>query len=156
MTIREDVTSAVYGQKKPFELTDKGLIPVHKSKKDHWGWHLILDCADCNENIDDEDQIKEFIDTLVEELGMKKLSEITLVRVDSEEEGRGISATVIISTSTITCHFDDQGYCAYIDIFSCKTFEPKTAINTVEDFFDPKTIGDVFLFRDAGKFAENK
>src|ERR1700719_697459 len=133
---------------KPIELEDK---PKNiKGKRQHWGYHLLLDCGGCNKKIDDEKDIENFLKQLLKEIKMKPLGEPTVIRVDNEEEGRGISGFQMLTTSHISAHFDDSGNNGYIDIFSCAPFDPKTAIKCVKKHFDPKHIGDLFVHRDSG------
>lgn len=62
--------------------------PNPPAKNKSWGYHLLVDCSSCNEKIDDEEAITEFIDLIINELKMKKLSDLILERVDGED-GRG-------------------------------------------------------------------
>jgi S-adenosylmethionine/arginine decarboxylase-like enzyme len=143
---------------KPLELVDvssKRKVDLeNKNKNKHWGYHLLLDISGCNKNIDDEKVIEKFLKTLVKEIKMKPLGDPIIVRVDSKKEGRGVSAVQIIESSTITCHFDDEGNAGYIDIFSCAPYEPKVAIDCIKKFFEPKHIGDLFIYRDAAAFPK--
>ena len=43
-----------------------------------------------------------------------------------------------IETSTITAHFDEQGNRAFIDIFSCKTYNAKKVALFCKKFFKAK------------------
>lgn len=123
--------------------------PNPPPKNKSWGYHLLVDCSSCNDKIDDEKCIEDFIDLLVNELDMKKLSPLTLERVDGED-GRGISAMQMITTSHLACHFDDDKRSGYIDVFSCKEFKPETALKTIEEYFQPKRMAHQFVYRDAG------
>ncbi len=136
----------------PHELVDDTAKPV-RGKRQHWGYHLILDVSDGNKNIDDEKAVGAFLKDLVKALKMKAVGEPMIVRTD-DQTGRGLSAVQIITTSSITFHGDDDEWCAYIDIFSCKSFEPQHAIGVVEKYFSPKHIGKFFLYRDAGRWPE--
>lgn len=148
--LHEDIIRQLKDADKPqeHELDDIGERNITGNRRDHWGYHLMLDCSLCNEMIDDEQTIKEFIEELVEELDMKPIGKPMLARVDSEEEGRGISALQLITTSNISCHFDDKGRAAYIDVFSCKRFDPMLAINLVQKTFEPEHMGKFWIFRD--------
>lgn len=150
--IRDTISNAVRATEKPnkpIELEDK---PKDiKGKRQHWGYHLLLDVSDCSKGIDDEKNVLEFLKQLVKELKMTPIGEPFLVKV-KEPDGRGISAVQIITTSTITFHGDDDEWSAYIDVFSCAPYEPKVAIDCVKKFFDPKHVGDLWLYRDAGSW----
>jgi S-adenosylmethionine decarboxylase len=138
----------------PHEIVDNTAKPV-KDTPNHWGYHLILDLTKCNDNIDDEDQIEQFLRDLVKALEMKAIGDPIIFRVDSQKEGRGISALQLIETSNIAIHTDDgDEHSAYIDVFSCAPYQPETVINLIDQYFEPQKIEKLFLLRDAGYYPE--
>lgn len=153
-SIRDTLKRSMYGGLQPHELTDTGVAPVTGSIDSHWGYHLILNLSECNEKIDDEEAIETFLRDLVAELDMKMLIDPIVKRVDNEEEGRGVTGICVITTSHISCHFDDQGYDGYLDIFSCQQFDPRLAINLVQETFEPQHMGKFWLLRDARPYPE--
>jgi S-adenosylmethionine decarboxylase len=106
--------------------------------------------SECNEKIDSVDAIEQFFGDIITELKMKPLSEIMIKEVDSGEEGRGISAVQMITTSSITFHSDDDERSVYLDIFSCKEFDPKQALEFACKTFEPKEHAAQLIYRDAG------
>lgn len=160
-TKREDKSQGGYSSiratekpNKPIELEDR---PKDiKGKGQHWGYHLLLDCSECNERIDDEKAVENFLKQLVKEIKMKPIGDPIIVKVDSKKEGRGISGVQIIESSTITAHFDDEGRAAYIDVFSCAPYDPEVAIKCVRKFFSPKYVGDLWIERDAADWPKKK
>jgi S-adenosylmethionine/arginine decarboxylase-like enzyme len=103
-----------------------------------------------NDKIDSEQDIRAFFDKLIKQLGMKKLTDIVIKKVDNKEEGRGISAFQMITTSHFAMHFDDQKRSGYIDIFSCKKFDYDTVVKEIKKHYQPKKIVSQMIFRDAG------
>ncbi len=153
--VKDEKTSFTKATEKPNEPIELEDSPKNiKGKTQHWGYHLLLDVSECNENINDEEAIKDFLIQLVKEIKMKAIGKPIVVRVDSEKEGRGVSAVQLIESSTITFHGDDDGYNAYIDIFSCAPFNPQIAIKCVKRYFEPKHVGDLWLHRDAGDWPK--
>ncbi|SRR5579885_1752959 len=136
----------------PVEVDDVPSKPLG-GRRQHWGYHLILDISGCNHAIDDPAKVKAFLAELVAALKMKTLAPPVVVRVKGED-GRGVTAVQLITTSSITFHGDDDRWCAYIDVFSCKPFAPKTALDLVRTYFQPKHVGKLWLFRDAGRWPE--
>ena len=137
---------------KPEELSDipsNGLL-----KGTHWGYHLLVDCSECNEYIDDEAKVELFIRELVKKLKMKPLGKPIVIKVDNKEEGRGITAVQVITTSTITFHADDDKMSVYLDVFSCAPYEPKVALDLFYSYFEPKHIAYKWLLRDAGSWPK--
>lgn len=131
----------------PFEMLSdtKDPPPV----EDSWGFHLLVNLSAMNEKMDSVKDIEKFFDELIKELKMKKLTDFFSIKVHGED-GRGISAFQMITTSHISMHFDDDHRCGYLDIFSCKNFEPKVVVNMIDKYFKPKKIASQFIFRDAG------
>ncbi len=129
----------------------KDLLPVDKS----WGFHLLIDASDINTKMDSEEDIEKFFNKLIKVLKMKKLTDFFCIKVHGVD-GRGISAFQMITTSHISMHFDDDKRCGYLDIFSCKTFDPKIVVDMVEDYFKPKHIATQFIYRTAGQNRKKK
>ena len=121
-----------------------------------WGFHLLIDCSGMDEKIDSPELIEEFFDKVIKKLKMKKLTEFFYDKVDSEEEGRGVSAFQMITTSHISMHFDDKGRSGYLDIFSCKKFEPTIVVEMVQEYFKPKKLASQFIYRDSGLIKGKK
>lgn len=137
----------------PIEIDDVSTKSL-AGRSRHWGYELILDISGCNKRIDDEDAVKAFLKDMVGALKMKAIGEPILKR-PPKGDGHGISALQFITTSSILFHGDDQNWCAYLNIFSCATFAPKTAIAVVKKHFKPKHMGEpLWLHRDAGRWPE--
>lgn len=116
---------------------------------EHWGYHLVLDCAGCDKPlIMDEKNIRDFLEDLLKVTDMKAWGEPVVANLqDCEEHIKGYSAVQLIHTSSITCHFADSTGGAYIDVFSCKTFDPSMVIDCVQRFFNPESVADTYLMR---------
>lgn len=118
--------------------------PAQPKSYDIW-YHLLLDIYDCV-NLDDHKIIKAFFKELIKDLEMKPLTDILIVSVDNDE-GHGTSALQMITTSSITYHADDKYYCAFIDVFSCKAYDPQIPIRLVKKYFNPKDGRIKFIYR---------
>jgi S-adenosylmethionine/arginine decarboxylase-like enzyme len=114
--------------------------------KKSWGYHLVLDLIDCNKNIDSEEVISEFFGALISLLNMEPLSELMIKSV-YEPNNNGISAVQMITTSCIMFHGDNLHNATYIDVFSCKCFEPMVAIELCKKYFSPSSVKEVLLNR---------
>jgi S-adenosylmethionine/arginine decarboxylase-like enzyme len=55
----------------------------------------------------------------------------------------------LIQTSAVTGHFCDAGGDAYLDVFSCKDFDPEGAVAVVERHLNPTSVRKIELIRDA-------
>jgi S-adenosylmethionine/arginine decarboxylase-like enzyme len=139
----------------PMKAVEVDDMPTKKvdGKTRHWGYHLILDVSDCNQDVDNPSVVAAFLKEMVEVLKMVAVGE-PLVHQFTDPRGRGTSGVQIITTSSLTFHSDDVDWAAYIDVFSCKQFEPQVAIDLTVKYFEPKHIGKLFLYRDAGPWPE--
>jgi S-adenosylmethionine decarboxylase len=116
---------------------------------EYWGYHLMLDIAGCNDNIKDKTKIAEFAKDLVERIDMIAHGEPIIEFMLPGDPKQGYSLVQLIQTSNITAHFIEPDYTAYIDVFSCKAFDKDIAKLCVKDYFDPSSIKEHFLHRQA-------
>jgi S-adenosylmethionine decarboxylase len=115
-----------------------------------WGKHLILDCAGCPTIlIADPDNIRDFVKTLVPAIDMKAVGEPVIEYLDPNPYLAGYSLMQLIETSSITGHFCDASGEAYLDIFSCKDFNARDALDVVTTYFAPDKCMTTVLVRDA-------
>ena len=116
-----------------------------------WGKHLILDCGGCPlDLISDAENIRLFADALVTAIDMVPVGEPVIEYLDPKPHLAGYSLMQLIETSSITGHFCDASGDVYLDVFSCKDFDPRVAVTVVCDFFEPERWGSTVLIRDAG------
>lgn len=101
-----------------------------------WGLSASIDLAGCNRaSIRNPQKIKEFVITLCDLIHMKRHGE-PLVERFGEGNLEGYSLFQFIETSSITAHFDETEDRAFIDIFSCKSFDPEVAAQFCKIFFE--------------------
>ena len=114
-----------------------------------WGWHLLLDIRGCNiDAIKSEDTHRAFLKALVERIDMVAYGDPMIAHFAThDQEKAGYSIVQLIETSNITGHFVDKNGDAYVDIFSCKPFQPNDVIAVVREFFNPEHITDKFIYR---------
>lgn len=115
-----------------------------------WGYHLILNCKGCEADIDDGAMLSDFVKDLVVEIDMKAYKEPLLEYfAEHNKEVAGYSLMQFIETSAITGHFVSKNGDAYLDIFSCKYFDPEKAIKFVKERLRPEKVGVIYLTRQA-------
>ena len=118
---------------------------IEASKKEYesikaWGMLTSLDLMGCdNEAVENAEKIKQWIVELCDLIDMKRFGDPTIIRFGEEKRVEGYSAIQLIETSAIAGHFgiDEEtgkGY-AYIDIFSCKHFDPWQAAEFTKKSF---------------------
>jgi len=52
----------------------------------------------------------------------------------------GFSMTQLIETSLISAHFANQSNTTYLDVFSCKTYDPKVVAEFSKKFFKARKV----------------
>ena len=113
-----------------------------------WGYHAILDCAGCTQ-ITDREHIYNFVHTLINRVGMTAHGDTIITNLLEGTDNEGYSVLQMITTSNITCHFVNKTGDAYIDLFSCKSFDNEIVTSTVREFFNPANINLTFVERQA-------
>lgn len=104
-----------------------------------WGILASVDIHDCDPQlVRDPEAIREFTIQLCDLIGMKRFGEPVIVDFGEDERVSGYSLTQLIETSLISAHFANQSNTVYLDIFSCKYYDPDTAAQFSRDFFKGK------------------
>jgi S-adenosylmethionine/arginine decarboxylase-like enzyme len=114
-----------------------------------WGYHLLLNCSDCNDGIQNEETIKRFVYVLIKAIDMKPVGPTIIRHLSPTPENTGYSVMQMIETSNITAHFVESNRSAYIDVFSCKEFDPTIVERLVDFYFSPGSVIKTFLTRQA-------
>lgn len=115
----------------------------------YWGYHLMLDCAGCNDGIKSKLEIKGFVRDLVKRIDMIAHGEPIVEYLLPGDPKQGYSLVQLITTSNICGHFMELDGTAYFDIFSCKEFDTEVAKQCVRDYFAPTSIKEHFMHRQA-------
>ena len=106
---------------------------------DAWGLHSGIDLHGCNpETIRSADKIKQFVVELCERIEMKRFGETVVVNFGEDDRVAGYSMTQLIETSLISGHFANQTNTVYLDVFSCKYYNPNVVAEFAKEFFEGK------------------
>lgn len=104
-----------------------------------WGLSCSIDLVGCSPGkIRNEDTVKTFVYELCELIGVKPFGECTVVHFGENDRIAGYSMTQLIETSLISGHFANQTNTAYIDVFSCKYFNPFTVCDFAREYFEAR------------------
>jgi S-adenosylmethionine decarboxylase len=122
-----------------------------------WGQHLIIDLAAGRlDAVCSRETIERFARALVEEIEMRAFGEPILAHfAEHSPEAAGWTLVQLIETSSITGHFCDASGDAYLDVFSCRRFDPQVVIDLVRATFQPRHVRWTVLKRQAGE-GENR
>jgi len=113
-----------------------------------WGLLTSVDLYVCNpETIRNAAAIKKYVDELCELIEMKQFGETQIVNFGEDEKVAGYSMFQLIETSLISGHFANKSNSAYIDIFSCKYYEPSVVVEFTKKFFKAKEIKMHYILR---------
>jgi S-adenosylmethionine/arginine decarboxylase-like enzyme len=92
-----------------------------------WGISSAVDIYDCDpDKIRDAELIRKFVDELCKLIEMKKFGDTQVVHFGEDERVAGFSMLQLIETSLISAHFANQTNAVYLDVFSCKSYDPET------------------------------
>ena len=124
-------------------------MDIKISKTKSWGYHLTLEAAGCDpESIRSKSRIAEFTKALVKEINMVAYGKPRIVKFGTGAQA-GYTMVQLIETSDITAHFVDETNDIYLDVFSCKTFNPAVVVPIMKRFFNPKKMSKRFIRRQA-------
>ncbi len=92
-----------------------------------WGMLAALDLHGCDRGrLADPDSIRRFVPALIAAIGMRAHGQLMLDRFGAGEL-EGWSAMQFIETSSITIHADEVFGRCFVDVFSCRSFDPGVA-----------------------------
>lgn len=101
-----------------------------------WGLACSFDIYDCNpETIRNADEIKRFVRELCDLIDMRRFGDTTVVDFGEDERVAGFSMTQLIETSLISAHFANASNTTYLDVFSCKPYDPSMVEKFAMEFF---------------------
>ena len=119
-----------------------------------YGAELILDLHGCNPGTFTRASLDDYFTKLCDLIDMEKCDVHFWDDVGVPEDERqtspqtkGTSAVCFILTSTIVAHTLDDLKAVYINIFSCKDFNPKIAAQFTEEWFEAEPCKPKFVRR---------
>jgi S-adenosylmethionine decarboxylase len=114
-----------------------------------FGLEVVMDLYDCDpEVIRSAKLLEAYVTKLCKLLKMKKFGKTQLPHFGyNEAHTSGFSMLQFIETSSITGHFSELWNSAYINVFSCRTFDTKKAIEFTTKYFKAKRVNDRVLVR---------
>ncbi len=132
---------------KPFEQQEIGetianskVHPISWKKEyahnNPWGVLASVDIYDTDPAvIRDAGSIKDFVHQLCDLIEMKRYGECQVVHFGEDERVEGFSMTQLIETSLISGHFANASNTVYLDVFSCKYYDPRQVAEFAVSFF---------------------
>lgn len=125
-----------------------------KESKKIYGSELIMDLHECDVRKFTRKSIEEYMVAVCEAIDMERedlhfwdYEGVTEEERTKEAHLLGTSAVQFITTSNITIHTLELLKAAYINIFSCKTFDEKVAEQVTKEWFGAKECRTHFIER---------
>jgi S-adenosylmethionine/arginine decarboxylase-like enzyme len=101
-----------------------------------WGIASSIDIYDCDPGtIRKADAIRRFVVELCELIEMKRFGETQVVHFGEDDRVAGFSMVQLIETSLISAHFANLTNTTYLDVFSCKTYDPEIVRGFSQSYF---------------------
>ena len=109
---------------------------IYETQPEVWGVASAIDIYECDpDKIRDADLIKRFVAELCDLIEMKRFGETQVVHFGEDEKVAGFSMVQLIETSLISAHFANQSNATYLDVFSCKTYDPEEVRKFAQKYF---------------------
>ena len=113
-----------------------------------WGMSLHLDLHGCDPAlIRDAAAIQRFTVELCDMLGVQRFGPTEIVRFGRDPMVYGYSMVQLIETSLVSAHFAEDSNAVYLDIFSCKYYDPEVAAQYSGRFFQSSNVRGVVTLR---------
>jgi S-adenosylmethionine/arginine decarboxylase-like enzyme len=101
-----------------------------------WGIASAIDIYGCDPlKIRDAELIRRFVAELCDLIEMKRFGETQVVHFGEDERVAGYSMVQLIETSLISAHFANQTNAVYLDVFSCKPYDPEVVKSFAQAYF---------------------
>lgn len=105
-------------------------------RKNPWGVLTSIDIYEVDpDSIRDAKRIEQFVFELCDLIDMKRFGDCQIVHFGEDEKVEGFSMTQLIETSLISGHFANAANTVYLDVFSCKFYEPREVAEFATSFF---------------------
>ena len=108
-------------------LRTPGIRLAESGRSVPWGMLAAIDLHGCERGpLADPDTIRRFVPIVIDAIGMRAHGPLAIERF-GDGELEGWSAMQFIETSSITLHADEVGGRCFVDVFSCRPFDPGAA-----------------------------
>lgn len=105
-----------------------------------WGMSTCVDLHECTPHlIRDAAHIERFVIELCERIKVKRFGPTTIVHFGEDDRVAGFSMTQLIETSLISGHFVNLTNDVFLDVFSCKEYDP-----AVVEMFAKESFGALY------------
>lgn len=115
----------------------------------YWGYHYMVNATGVDKReLKDYDRVYMFAKGLVKAIDMVAYGEPQIVDFGTGDKA-GFTLVQLIETSNICAHFVNELGQIYLDVFSCKNFDPKVVDQEIYNWFWPTKVDGMMVVRDA-------
>ena len=126
----------VVQQRREIKKLETQTIVEQAIKQSVWGIASSFDIYDCDPHaIRNAELIRQFVVELCDLIEMRRFGETTVVNFGEDERVAGYSMVQLIETSLISAHFANLTNTVYLDVFSCKPYDPEVVRDFAEHYF---------------------
>lgn len=119
-----------------------------------YGMEIILDLHNCNNETFTREKIGQYFVELCDLIAMERADlhwwddlDLPVDEHDTEPHLKGTSAIQFITTSNITIHTLDMLKAVYINLFSCKEFDPNVVREFTAKWFEGEVVNEHVIDR---------
>jgi len=106
-----------------------------------WGLHTLIDLHGCNpQAIRSPETVARFLKEIVDRIEMKAYGEPIILKFGDDPKVEGLSFLQLIETSLISGHIAEATDSVYLDIFSCKAYDPDKAACYAQGYFGARSM----------------
>ncbi|MDD4907598.1 MAG: S-adenosylmethionine decarboxylase [Candidatus Omnitrophica bacterium] len=130
-----------------------------RAKQRAFGYELLLDLYDCKPGACDDLRLcYQFLDTIVADLGMEKQSPPSIFFTDNQRfpDKAGLSGWVPLVESSVVIHTLSLKNFISIDVYCCRDFDERKALDSCKQHFNPGKIETQFLHRGIHYYSEKE
>lgn len=145
LIVGETVTSTALKN----NLKNSDTLKDYYAARKPWGMLVSINAYNCNPGIiRSKTHLANYVDELVNTIQMHKHGSTLIEYFGDTEEVAGLSLMQFIKTSSITGHFANKTNAAYIDVFSCKYFDPRLTAEFTANYFKSTNCQYTMTFRE--------
>ena len=112
-----------------------------------WGLSCSIDLKNCDHVlITRAATIQDYIISLCKLIDMVRYGDVQIVNFGTGDK-KGYTVIQLIETSNITGHFSNDTNSAYIDLFSCKEFDPNEVTKFSQNFMKASKATMSYIYR---------
>jgi S-adenosylmethionine/arginine decarboxylase-like enzyme len=128
-------------------VSDQELMDYFTTEK-MWGMECFVNLYGCDRTlISDENVMRNYIIDLCDFIKMKRYGE-PMIEKFGEGDLFGFSFVQLIYTSSLVGHCVEKTGDVYLDVFSCKEFQPSAVAEFSKNYFKAKDVKHGTLFRE--------